>query len=291
MLVGPGDDAAVLVAADGRVVASTDSFVDGRHFRRDWSTGTDIGRKCAAQAMADITAMGARPTGVLLALACPSQLPVRWTDEFAAGLRAECDRAGAVLLGGDVVASDALVITVTALGDLVGRSAVRRDGARAGQVVAVTGRLGFSAAGFAVLSRGFRSPAALVSAHRVPEPPYRQGPAAAEYGATAMCDVSDGLVADLGHIATTSGVRIELARRALPIPDKLVDIGNALGVDPLDWILHGGEDHALVATFPAQAPLPDGWTAIGSVADGEPAVLLDGAVRVPAGFEHFPAPR
>src|SRR6266550_4116285 len=130
--LGPGDDAAVLATPDGRVVASTDLLVDGRHFRRDWSTATDVGRKAAAQNLAAIAAMGAVPTGLLFGLACPPDLAVDWVESLADGLRDECAPVGASVLGGDVVRGDVLTLAVTALGDLQGRAPVTRSGARAG---------------------------------------------------------------------------------------------------------------------------------------------------------------
>ena len=157
-----------------------------------------------------------------------------------------------------------------------------------GDVVAVAGRLGWAGAGLAVLTRGFRSPGTVVNAHRVPEPPYAAGPAAAKAGATSMIDVSDGLLADLGHIARVSGVLVDLRSEALEVPARLVDVGSALGVDPLHWLLTGGEDHALVATFPPGTALPEGWREIGVAAAGEPVVLVDGRTyEGDQGWDHF----
>jgi thiamine-monophosphate kinase len=148
--------------------------------------------------------------------------------------------------------------------------------------VAVAGRLGWSACGLAVLRRGFHSPIAAVAAHRRPSPPYAAGPAAADAGATAMCDTSDGLLADAGHLAADSGVVLELDRTTLReafVVGPLPQVAAALGGDPLAWVLTGGEDHALVATFPPGTDLPDGWTTIGTVHDsdeGGPGVRVDG---------------
>jgi thiamine-monophosphate kinase len=286
-LLGPGDDAAVVATPDGRVAASVDLLVDGRHFRREWSTPYDIGRKAAAQNLADIAAMGAVPTALLVGLATPPDLAAFWAERFADGLREECDVVGAGVVGGDVVRSDVLLVAVTALGDLQGRAPVTRSAARVGDLVAVAGRLGWSAAGLATLRRGFRSPKLVVDAHRRPSPPYASGPAAAQAGATAMIDVSDGLVADLGHIAAASGVRISLRSESFERPDALVEVGSALGVDVLSWILAGGEDHALAATFPAGTTLPPGFLPIGEVIDGDPGVLVDGSSYATPGFDHF----
>src|SRR4051794_1414992 len=275
--VGPGDDAAVLRAPDARVVATTDVLVEGRHFRRDWSSAEDVGHKAAAANLADVAAMGATATALLVGLACPPDTSTTWLEGVAAGLADECAPLGAAVVGGDLVAaagdSAAVVLSVTALGDLGGRAPVLRSGARTGDVVALAGRLGWSACGLAVLRRGFTSPRAAVAGHRRPTPPYAAGPAAADAGATAMCDISDGLLADAGHVADDSGVVIDLDHAALvqaclEPAGPLQQVGSALGVDPMAWVLTGGEDHALAATFPARAVLPEGWTAIGSVRSG-----------------------
>ncbi|SNR43523.1 thiamine-phosphate kinase [Blastococcus mobilis] len=305
--VGPGDDAAVLWTSDGRVVATTDVLVEGRHFRRDWSSAEDIGRKAAAANLADVAAMGGVTTALLVGLACPPDTQTSWLEGLAAGLAEECAPLGAAVVGGDLVAAAAdsasVVLSVTALGDLGGRTAVLRSGARPGDVVALAGRLGWSACGLAVLRRGFSSPVAVVSAHRRPTPPYAAGPGAADAGATAMCDVSDGLLADLGHIAADSRVVIDLDRAALvraclEPAGPLQQVGSALGVDPLSWVLTGGEDHALVATFPPRTALPVGWVPIGEVrkggrtpgvsVNGEPAGDVVAAVGAEgAGHVHF----
>jgi thiamine-monophosphate kinase len=292
--VGPGDDAAVLRAPDGRVVACTDVLVEGRHFRRDWSSAEDVGHKAAAANLADIAAMGAVPTALLVGLACPAGTPAAWLEGVATGMAAECAPFGAAVVGGDTSASapdsGSVVLSVTALGDLGGRAPVLRSGARAGDVVAVAGRLGWSACGLAVLRRGFTAPAAAVGAHRRPTPPYAAGPAAADAGATAMCDTSDGLLADAAHLAADSGVVLELDRAALSafVAGPLPQVAAALGTDPLAWVLTGGEDHALVATFPAAAVLPAGWTTIGSVHgsdEGGPGVRVDGVAAAAVAAE------
>ncbi|HWH00330.1 MAG TPA: thiamine-phosphate kinase, partial [Pilimelia sp.] len=258
-LLGPGDDAAVVAAPDGRVVASTDVLVEGRHFRRDWSSAADIGHRAAAANLADVAAMGAEPTALLVALCAPPALELAWAEELADGLAEEAALAGASVVGGDMSASPTLTIAVTALGDLGGRAPVRRSGARPGDVVALAGRIGYAAAGYTVLSRGFRTPTLLVEAFRRPQVHYPAGPQAALAGATAMIDVSDGLLADLGHIARASGVSIDVQRSAFEVPDQMRDAATALGVDPYGWILGGGDDHALVATFPTPAAVPPGW--------------------------------
>jgi len=311
LIVGIGDDAAVLPAPDSRVVASTDLLVEGRHFRRDWSSPLDIGRKAAAQNLADVAAMGARPTALLVGLAAPADLAAEWALDVVRGLARECSIAGASIAGGDVSGAGSVMLAITALGDLAGAQPVTRGGARPGDRVAVAGQLGSSAAGLALLAAGLATPwdalpqadgrpprgspggAALVAAHRCPRPPYAAGPQAAAAGATAMIDVSDGLVQDLGHIAAASGVRVDLDRDALAASPAVA--AGALqaaaaqlgGPDWLSWVLAGGEDHALAATFPAAAPVPAGWTIVGSVTAGS-GVLVDGqGTGEMRGWDHY----
>jgi thiamine-monophosphate kinase len=177
-------------------------------------------------------------------------------------------------------------VAVTVLGACAG-PVVRRGGAGVGDVVAVVGRLGWAEAGLSVLSRGFRSPRAVVEAHRRPQPPYAEGAVAAVAGATAMIDVSDGLLADLGHLAAASQVAIDLRSDSFVVPEPLQAVGAALGIDPMRLILQGGEDHALAATFPADAPLPEGWQPVGSVSAGE-GVTVDGATfEGDGGHRHY----
>ncbi|OLR91585.1 thiamine-phosphate kinase [Actinokineospora bangkokensis] len=290
-LLGPGDDAAVVSAADGRVVASTDVLVEGVHFRFDWSDPEHVGHKAVAVNLADVAAMGAVPTGVLVGIACPPTTRASVLDRITAGMWQEANRAKVGVVGGDMTSAPTVVISVTALGELRGRDPVTRSGARPGDVVAIAGRLGWSAAGLAVLKRGFRSPVNVVAAHRAPEPPYAAGPQAADAGATAMVDVSDGLLADLGHVATASGVSVDVRTDLVEVHQRLLDVASALGGDPRGWVLTGGEDHALAATFPGPQAVPDGWRVVGTVgrpAASGPAVTVDGAPYAgPAGWQHW----
>lgn len=286
-LLGPGDDAAVVAAPDGRVVVTTDVLVDGRHFRRDWAQPLDVGHRAAAANLADVAAMGAVPTALVVALCAPPDLDSAWAEQLADGLAEEAALVGASVVGGDVSASPTLTLAVTALGDLRGAAPVLRSGARPGDRVALAGRLGYAAAGYTVLSRGFRSPKVLVEAYRRPVVPYHAGPAAARLGATAMIDVSDGLVADLGHVAAASGVGIDLVRDAFEVPEQMAAAASALGVDPYDWILTGGDDHALAATFPDGLAVPEEWRTVGTVVEGG-GVTVDGRPYTGRpGWEHF----
>ncbi len=295
VLVGPGDDAAVLAAPDARVVVTTDLLLEGRHFRRDWSSGLDVGHKAAAQNLADVAAMGARPTGLFVGFAAPGDLTVDWALALADGLAAECARAGATVAGGDISSADSIMLGVTALGDLEGRAPVLRSGARPGDVVVLAGSLGRAEAGLALLTAGLGQGAdagwaGLVTAHRRPRPPYPLGPALAAAGAHAMCDVSDGLVQDLGHIAAASGVRIDLdlaGLTALAGGAPLRSAAAELGADPLDWVLTGGEDHALVACLPPSAAIPGGCERIGLVLPGTGVTLAGQPTAGRGGWNHF----
>ncbi|GAA5084272.1 thiamine-phosphate kinase [Nocardia iowensis] len=322
VLLGPGDDAALVAAPDGRFVVTTDMLVQDRHFRLDWSSPQDIGRKAIAQNAADVVAMGAVPSAFVVALGCPADTPLNVIDGLADGMWTEAARAGASIAGGDLVRSRDIVISVTAFGDLRGRAAITRAGARVGDTVAVAGRLGWSAAGLAILTADAESDdfAEALAAHRVPQPPYAavlnalSGTAVAEtpdstvadadgntthqrpsstgasdpgdIGLNALTDVSDGLLADLGHIATSSEVAIDLDSAALR--DKALDrIAARMDADATQWILTGGEDHAFVGTWSAGYPLPAGWVPIGRVSAGH-GVTVDGAARPgSAGWESF----
>ncbi|MGW4767485.1 thiamine-phosphate kinase [Nocardia sp. NPDC004278] len=312
VLLGPGDDAAVVAAPDGRFVVTTDMLVQDRHFRLDWSDPRNIGRKAIAQNAADVVAMGAVPTAFVVALGCPADTPVEVIDGLTDGMWAEAGRAGGSIAGGDVVRSPQLVISVTAFGDLDGRAPITRAGARVGDTVAVAGRLGWSAAGLAALTAEVDPDDELVAealaAHRVPQPPYSAvlaaivdvaaGPDDSDtsgegvLGSSAaaipnsLTDISDGLLADLGHIAEASGVAIDIGSTALRDPE-LDAIARRLDADVTQWILTGGEDHAFVGTWSARRELPPGWTPIGRVLAGH-GVTVDGARRPGSGgWESF----
>ncbi|MFF0814322.1 thiamine-phosphate kinase [Rhodococcus sp. NPDC003318] len=286
-ILGPGDDAAVVRAEDGRVVVSSDMLVEGRHFRFDWSTPHQVGRKAVAQNAADIVSMGAWPTAFLVSLGCPPDTPVSVADALSDGIATAAAALGAGVVGGDTVQSDQVVLSITVLGDLRGRDAVLRSGARPGDQVALAGRAGWSAAGLAVLLAGVDGFPEVVDAHRVPSPPYRSGVDASRSGATAMTDVSDGLVADLGHLCAASGVGVDLDPAALAPDPPLRAAAQALGADAFGWVLTGGEDHGLAATFPPDASLPDGWRRIGVVRAGA-GVLVGGREWAgPGGWQSF----
>ena len=291
--IGPGDDAAVLRTPTGHVVVSTDLLVEGRHFRREWAPAHQVGRKAAASNLSDVNAMGGTAHSLTVGIAAPADLPARWVLDLADGIAEEAALVGASVVGGDLTTADQVVLAITVLGACE-IAPVRRTGARPGDVLALAGRQGWAAAGLAVLGRGFRSPRALVEAYQRPDPPYAAGPAAARAGATSMIDVSDGLLADAGHLAQDSGVAIDVRTDAFVLAEPMRAVGSALGVDPLQFVLGGGDDHALLATFPAGATLPEGFAAIGTVAEPVPGttgpdlVTVDGAAYDGTrGWTHF----
>lgn len=280
--VGPGDDAAVLAVPDGRVVATTDTLVHGPDFRLAWSSAVDLGYKAAAVNLADVAAMGARPIALLVALAMPDETPIAFVRGLADGLAQACAELapGCAVEGGDLTVSDTLTIAVTALGSLEGRAPVRRSGARPGDWVHVIGELGVAARGLDLLFTRFTdaagSPVAVTPEGRSaldpadsyaldrqlrPRPPIADALRAADAGATAMMDVSDGLALDATRLADASMVTIAFDAGALG-----EDVALALG---------GGEDHGFLATFPEGVVAPG--RRVGTVHPrGEVAVTVDG---------------
>jgi thiamine-monophosphate kinase len=291
LVVPPGDDAAVLVT-DSHTIVTTDTVVLGRDWLDEWSSGADIGHKVIAQNLADVAAMGGRPTGVLITLVADPAVSVDWVLDLGQGVAEACRAAGVAVLGGDLSSAPAgvVMVSVTALG-VLDAAPVLRSGARPGDRLAVRGSLGLAAAGLHLLShdRAQRHTAA-VATQRRPSPPLAAGPEAAAAGATAMLDVSDGLVRDGGRIARASGVVIELDRQALTA--DVAEILDAVGEDVAwDCVLAGGEEHSLLATFPDEVPA--GWRVIGSVRApvdvDEPGVLMDGRRPSHSGWDHFRA--
>jgi thiamine-monophosphate kinase len=253
--VGIGDDAAAIAWRDGEtLLLTTDALLENVHFRRSTATLRDIGAKAIAVNVSDIAAMGGEPCYALLALALPPSLPVTDVDELYAGIHDMARRHGVAVVGGDTCAGPGgIVLSVTLVGRIAG-APLRRSGARAGDAILVTGTLGASAAGLALLEQGpgALSPAAVeagVEPHRLPTPRVAEGRLIrASGGATAMIDVSDGLVTDLGHIAAESGVGARIDVAALPLSEATRAVARALGRDPVRWALSGGEDYELLFT-------------------------------------------
>ncbi len=258
-VLGIGDDAAVLRPAEGRdLVWTADALIEDVHFR--WST-TDpksLGHKALAVNLSDVAAMGARPLGFLLTLGFPGDTPGRRLDGFRSGLLAEARGAACPLVGGDTVRSPGWSLSISALGEVTRGAALRRDRARAGDRVLVTGSLGGSALGLQLLENGWTRTSTekrFVRMHRRPKPPYEVGPRLARAGLSrAAIDVSDGLLGDLGHILSRSGVGADLQLDRLPLAPGFRSVCAARGFDPDALALRGGEDHQLLFTVRPDAP-------------------------------------
>lgn len=286
VVVGPGDDAATLTVRPDLVV-STDTVVQDRHFRLEWSSPYDVGRRATVQAAADVAAMGAAGVGVVVSLGCPSTTPVGVLLDIDDGITTAAADWGVPVVGGDLVATAEIVVTVTVLGTTAGRPATRLDGAAIGDRLALSGPVGSSAAGLALLVAGVEDHPDLVAVHRVPDVDLAQGVVAAAHGATSMTDVSDGLVEELLTMTAAAGVAMDVDSSRIPRDPDLARAADVLGVDPLEWVLGGGEDHQLLATF--GGPVPDGWSEIGVVVparDDDP-VRIDGRGPQVHGWSSF----
>ncbi|MEN9748008.1 MAG: hypothetical protein RLZZ603_700 [Actinomycetota bacterium] len=310
-LVGPGDDAAVIRADNGSFVVTTDTLVQDHDFRLDWSTWFDLGWKAVASNLSDVAAMGARPTVLVVAVVCPVSTLVADLEAFADGLREACVALspGTAVVGGDLASGSQVVISVTAHGDLEGRAPVVRSGASPGDVLAVAGTLGQAACGLELLASANTDAVNAwdewVSVQRRPQPPLALGIAAAEAGATSMLDISDGLAKDASRIAKASAVTLEIqaaalfgfearlegAAQSLSLANPhLIEMGEPnLAAEQYcrKWVLTGGEDHSLLATFPADAVLPRGFKRIGVVLESQAdrPLLLDGVPISPGGWD------
>ncbi len=288
-VVGPGDDAAVVITGT-RIVTTTDTVVLGRDWRDDWSSGADVGHKVVTQNLADVAAMGGRPTGVLLTLVADPAVGLDWVLDHAGGVGEACRAAGVGVLGGDLSSAPpgVVMVSVTALGALPG-DPVLRSGARPGDVVAIHGSLGLAAAGLRLLEAGTpERHAKAVARQRRPHSPLAAGPQAAAAGASAMLDISDGLLRDGRRIARASGTVLDLDPGRLQ--SDVDALAPALGRAAAQaCVLRGGEEHSLLATFPGR--MPPGWRAIGVVraaATGQaPGVLLGGRPCEVGGWDHF----
>ncbi|MGJ3188565.1 thiamine-phosphate kinase [Paenarthrobacter sp. FR1] len=306
VLLGPGDDAALIAAPDGRTLISIDTQTQDQDFRLDWNngyqtSGYDVGWKAAAQNLSDINAMGGSATSLVVSLTMPPVTPVEWVEAFADGLTAAIIALGAPdcsVAGGDLGRGRELAVTVAVVGTLDGLAPVLRSGAKPGDTIAVAGTLGRAAAGWALLESDIQMDSlsselrGLVESQCRPVPPLAAGPAAARVGATAMLDISDGLLRDAGRLAGASDVVLDFDPVALKVHALPLEPAAArLGVDAMPWVLGGGEDHGLLATFPAGIQLPQGFTAIGSVqAVVEPpgsGVRIAGQAADTVGWDHF----
>jgi thiamine-monophosphate kinase len=275
--LGMGDDAALVRPGRGReIVLTCDWFLEGTHFLRDAYPADSVGWKCLARAVSDVAAMGGVPRCFLLSLALPKELiGGAWLDGFLGGLKRAASRFGCELAGGDTTARREVLINVTVVGEVLRGRAVRRAGARVGDVIYVSGRLGEAELGLRLLRSGKRLNDARVRKHLYPEPQVELGQWLGERRvATAMMDLSDGLSSDLGRLCIASGVGALVDSARLPVV-------RAAGPDALELALHGGDDYELLFTVAKRdvGRVPRslggvGITAIGEITRGREVMVV-----------------
>ena len=282
--IGIGDDCAVLSALRAPVV-SCDALVEGVHFRRDWTSPFDLGRKTLAVSVSDLASSGARPVAAFLSLCAPPELEMSWLDSFYDGLESLAREFDFSVAGGDTTRSNQLMLSATLIGELLpeaNNQPVLRDGAKVGDVVCISGDLGASAAGLEWLLSGKTPSSAaheeVLKRHFNPTPrlqPMRSLLQLRREWVHAGMDISDGLVGDAKHIAARSGVRLRLDANELPISDATRAVALELGLDARELALSGGEDYELLLCLApeliAQAA-EIGLTKIGDVVEGEAGV-------------------
>lgn len=293
-----GDDAAVLRAPAGTILFSADLLVEGVHFDLAFTSPADLGWKAIAVNASDIAAMAGTPRRALVCLGVRPGLDVEFLDGLYRGMRECCDRYGLAVTGGDLSRAAELVVSVAIIGNPAGRRVVERRGARVGDAVCVTGRLGAAAAGLALLRAGSPQRPDLLEAHLRPVPRVAEAQVLRRFLPSAMVDVSDGFAADLGHLCTASGVGVSVDAARLPLIDAA---GLPVALDPLSLALSGGEDYELCFTVAAEraeaaaaAVLAASGTPVHLVGEitppGEGLVLMrdgDAGPLTPEGWDHF----
>ena len=284
--IGIGDDAAVVLASNKKVVATVDMAVEDIHFKREWSTPFQIGAKLTTANLADIFAMGATPKYLLVAAAITEVNNSQMVSELAKGIRSVADKFKVAVIGGDLSRAEKMSLSITALGE-ISEKPITRSGAKVGDIVYVSALPGLSAAGLAILTRGLDRPRYVVEAHLNPK---LSAPNKMIQVATSMCDISDGLVTDASHIASASTVRINLSKNKLISGSDFKDLAELaveLGEQVFDWILTGGEDHFFLATVDPKNASDEIGLEIGVVEAGGGEVVLDGEKIQKAGYQHF----
>jgi thiamine-monophosphate kinase len=284
LIVGIGDDAAVVKAHLTPIALASDMAVEGVHFDRRWSSLYEIGAKITSANLADIFAIGGRPEYLLVAAALPREFTVEEIEELALGIFDEATSVGAHVVGGDLTHADQIVLSISVFGSV--GDPILRSGAKVGDDVVISKLPGESAGGLHMLLRGTLDEKS--SEHRNPTVEYEKAQAISAI-AHSMCDVSDGLISELTHIASASQVQIAIERELLALApgfDQLEQIAVENGGDIWEWVLHGGEDHIFVATVAGGSKLPTGFLRIGSVLEGS-RVLVDGFIATHEGFNHF----
>ena len=284
--IGIGDDAAVVLASNKKLVATVDMAVEDIHFKREWSTPFQIGAKLTTANLADIFAMGATPKYLLVAAAMTEVNNSQMVSELAKGIRSVADKFEVAVIGGDLSRAEKMSLSITALGE-ISEKPITRSGAKVGDIVYVSALPGLSAAGLAILTRGLDRPRYVVEAHLNPK---LSAPNKLIQVATSMCDISDGLFTDASHIASASTVRINLSKNKLISGSDFKDLAELaveLGEQVFDWILTGGEDHFFLATVDPKNASDEIGLEIGVIEAGGGEVVLDGEKIQKAGYQHF----
>ena len=283
VLVGIGDDAAVVSRPETSLVVTTDMAVEDVHFKVNWSSAQEIGRKVAAANLADIYAMGGKPKYLTVAMAATGNEELEWMLDVARGIAHEAHIAGAQVIGGDLSKSEKIVISITAIGECA--KPILRSGAEAGDSIYISNLPGWSAAGLIALTKDIRGGAIdfAISEHRAPSVDYDNAEQIA-INANSLCDISDSLLIQSEQMAEASGVQFEIdADLIAKHPDfaELSQIAELLNVSVFDLILSGGEDHVFLATGRALRGFE-----IGKVLPGSGIRLLHVATPQP-GWKHF----
>ena len=301
LILGIGDDGAILDLRHQKSVAVADMAVENVHFRRAWSSLAEIGGKVTAANLADIYAMGGEPTFLLITAGLPADFTTEQMRELARGIQQEADLVGAIVVGGDLTRSETIVISISAFGEV--DIPVLRSGASVGDRVIISAVPGWAAAGLAIYQKNLGESSGIgeliaraKSAHRKPVVNYLQARTLGSVGCTAMCDVSDGLLSEARHIAHSSQVKIVIDTDAFTDNQEyhqLTELGQFCSIDPWEWILAGGEDHCFLATISPTTELPSGFIEIGYVSSGSGISLLHDLDKVrlnryqSSGFSHF----
>jgi len=292
LLFGIGDDGAVLAPSALPTVATMDLAVEDVHFKTEWSTPKQIGSKIAVANIADIFAMGGEPHSLLVGISLSGKEEVEWVLDLARGIAEEAQKVGAQVIGGDTVRGEKITIAITALGNT--SEPIYRSGAKVGDQLVISGLPGASAAGLALLKADKRELfPEIVTAHLQPKVDGKKAHALISAGATAMCDLSDGLLIDVTRISEASGIGMRINLDHLDL-SSLAEVSKSLAVDPISWVLTSGEEHLFIATLPASATLPVGALKIGEVIngsgveiDGEFSDSLKGIGSTPREWQHF----